>query len=103
MIRGLAIAARHLGEDAYGAAADKALDFIRRELWRDGRLLATCKGGGAHLPAYLDDYAFLLDAVLELLQLRWRRTDLDFAVALAEVLLKHFADPQQGGFFFTAE
>ncbi len=103
MIRGLAIAARHLGEDSYGNAAERALDFVRRELWRDGRLLASWKDGRARLPAYLDDYAFLLDALLELLQLRWRRTDLEFAVELAEVLLAHFADGEQGGFYFTAD
>ena len=44
------------------------MDFIRRTLWRDGRLLATYKDGRAHLHAYLDDYAFLADALLELLQ-----------------------------------
>ena len=61
------------------AAAAAAVDFIRRALWRDGRLLATCKDGRAHLPAYLDDYAFLADALLELLQCRWRTEDLDLA------------------------
>jgi uncharacterized protein YyaL (SSP411 family) len=49
------------------ASAERALDFIRAHLWRDGRLLATYKDGKAHLNAYLDDYALLLDALLELL------------------------------------
>ena len=42
-------------------------------------MLATCKDGRAHLHAYLDDYAFLADALLELLQTRWRARDLEFA------------------------
>jgi uncharacterized protein YyaL (SSP411 family) len=65
-------------------------------------LLATYKDGKAHLNAYLDDYAFLLDAILTLLQARWRDGDMAFAVELAEVLLEEFADTAQGGFYFTA-
>jgi uncharacterized protein len=102
MIRGLAIAARVLNRPELSAAATAAVDFVRRHLWRDGRLLATYKDGRAHLPAYLDDYAFLIDALLELLQTRWRSRDLDFAQELAEVLLDQFEDSVNGGFFFTA-
>ena len=67
MIKGLAIAARVLDRPDLADAATAAVDFIHRTLWRDGRLLATYKDGRAHLPAYLDDYAFLADALLELL------------------------------------
>jgi uncharacterized protein YyaL (SSP411 family) len=102
MIKGLAIAARVLHRPDLADAATAAVDFIRRTLWRDGRLLATYKDGRAHLPAYLDDYAFLADALLELLQTRWRSSDLDFARQLTDVLLSQFEDPQSGGFFFTA-
>jgi uncharacterized protein YyaL (SSP411 family) len=103
MIRGMAIAARHLGLNRCTESADRALDFIRATMWRDGRLLATYKGGRAHLAAYLDDYAFLIDAILELLQVRWRTDELLFARELAEVLLAHFEDKEHGGFFFTAD
>ena len=76
---------------------------MRRHLWRDGRLLATYKDGRAHLPAYLDDYAFLADALLELLQTRWRSSDLEFARQLADVLLDAIRGCRDsGGFFFTA-
>jgi uncharacterized protein len=102
MIKGLAIAARVLRRPDLADAAAAAVDFIRHTLWRDGRLLATYKDGRAHLPAYLDDYAFLADALLELLQTRWRSSDLLFARQLTEVLLSQFEDPQSGGFFFTA-
>jgi uncharacterized protein YyaL (SSP411 family) len=101
MIKGLAIAARVLHRPDLADAAAAAVDFIRRTLWRDGRLLATYKDGRAHLPAYLDDYAFLADALLELLQTRWRSSDLEFARQLTDVLLSQFEDPA-GGFFFTA-
>jgi uncharacterized protein YyaL (SSP411 family) len=102
MIKGLAIAARVLGRPELAAAAGAAVDFIRRRLWRDGRLLASYKDGRAHLPAYLDDYAFLADALLELLQTRWRSADLEFARTLTDILLAQFEDPKSGGFFFTA-
>ncbi|WP_295392542.1 thioredoxin domain-containing protein [uncultured Thiodictyon sp.] len=100
-IKGMARAARVLGRPDYLESAQAALDFIRHTLWRDGRLLATAKDGQAHLNAYLDDYANLLDALLELLQTRWSAADLRWAVELAEVLLDQFHDPVAGGFWFT--
>ena len=103
MIKALSLASRVLGRPDLAEAAGTAVDFIRHHLWRDGRLLATYKDGRAHLPAYLDDYAFLADALLELLQTRWRSSDLDFARQLAEVLLDQFEDKADGGFFFTAK
>jgi uncharacterized protein YyaL (SSP411 family) len=102
MIRGMAMAGRYLAEPAWIESAARALDFIRTALWKDGRLLATYKDGRAHLNAYLDDYVCLIDAILELLQARWRDADLAFAVELAEVVLAHFRDPA-GGFYFTSD
>lgn len=103
MIKGMAAAARHLGRDDFGASAERALDFIRGTLWRNDRLFAVYKDGRAHLNAYLDDYAFLIDGLVELLQVRWRAVDLDFALELVEVVLMHFQDRQEGGFYFTAD
>jgi len=102
-IRGMAIAGRHLGRADFVASAERALDFIRARLWGEGRLLAVYKDGHSRLNAYLDDYAFLIDGILELLQCRWREGDLDFALDLAEVLLDRFEDHQNGGFYFTAD
>jgi uncharacterized protein YyaL (SSP411 family) len=102
MIRGMAIAGRHLERSDLVASAERALDFIRAQLWKNGRLLAVHKDGQSRLNAYLDDYAFLIDGILELLQCRWRDGDLDFALTLAEVLLDQFEDREAGGFFFTA-
>jgi hypothetical protein len=103
MIEGMARAGQVFGRPDWIASAERALDFVRRELWRDGRLLASWKDGRANLPAYLDDHAFLISALLALLQARWREDDLDLAVALADVLLARFADPANGGFYFTAD
>ncbi len=103
MIRGLAIAARTLTRPDLADAAGRTLDFIRQVMWRDGRLLATCKDGRAHLNAYLDDYVYLADAVLELQQVRFRADELQFGCQLLDVVLAHFADQSAGGFFFTSD
>jgi hypothetical protein len=102
-IAGLASAARCLARDDYADAAVAALGYLRRVHWRDGRLLATSAHGEARHKAYLDDYAFLLDAILELSSVRFSADDLAWAVQLAEVMLRHFEDAPVGGFFFTAD
>ena len=101
-IRGMAHAGRVFGRGEWIASARRALDFVRAAMWRDGRLLATYKDGRAHLDAYLDDYAFLVAALLELMQGEFQLKDLAFARELADVLLEQFEDAQGGGFFFTA-
>ena len=102
-IRGFAITGLALSRhDLIDAAAD-AVDFIQDHLYVDGRLLAVYKDGRARFNAYLDDYAFLLDAILELLQARWSSKHLAFAISLADTLLEHFEDADVGGFWFTAD
>ncbi len=64
--------------------------------------MPRCKDGRAHLNAYLDDHAFLLSALLELLQASFRAADLSWAIEIADVLLLRFEDPAGGGFFFTS-
>jgi len=103
MIRALAITARALAREDLADAAARALDYLRTHHWRGGRLLATSLGGRAHLNAYLDDYAFLADAILELQQVRFRADELRFAQQLIEVVLARFADADRGGFYFTAD
>jgi hypothetical protein len=103
MIRGMARAGRLLGAPELVRSAERAFEFARTRLWKDGRLLATYKDGRARLPAYLDDYAFLIDAGLELLQARWKSDELAFVRALADAVLEHFEDESHGGFYFTAD
>jgi uncharacterized protein len=102
MIKGLARASVVFDKPEWRASARRALDFIRGYMWRDGRLLATSKDGKSHLNAYLDDYAFLLDALLELMQAEFHLDDLHFAQQLADVLLVQFEDEAAGGFFLTS-
>ena len=102
MIKGMARAALRMDKPELGQSAARALDFIRTKLWQDGRLLATCRDGKAHLAGYLDDHAAVLDATLAMLQWRWSDAWLQFAMDLAAALLRHFEDTDRGGFFFTA-
>jgi uncharacterized protein YyaL (SSP411 family) len=102
-IRGFAIAGRALARQDLIDKAAAAVDFISSDMMADGRLLASYKDGESRFPAYLDDHAFLLDALLELLQARWSDTHLDLATQMAELLLAHFYDAKEGGFYFTAD
>jgi len=103
MIRGMAVAARALNREDLAASGTRALNFIRSTLWRDGRLLATAMADRAHLNAYLDDYVYLADAILELQQVRFRADELAFAQQLLDVVLRHFVDDAAGGFYFTSD
>jgi len=102
-IRGFAIAGRALERADLIDKAAAAVDFIAAEMMVDGRLLASHKDGVSRLPAYLDDHAFLLDALLELTQSRWNTSHMLFAIELAELLLQRFYDSTGGGFYFTAD
>jgi uncharacterized protein YyaL (SSP411 family) len=100
-IRGLATAARVLDRPELAQAAAQALAFLHARHWQGGRLLATSAGGEARLGAYLDDYVFLADAILELATVRFDPGALAFARELLEVVLANFADDARGGFYFT--
>ena len=102
-IAGMARAGQAMDEPAWIDSAHCAIDFIREHLWRDGRLLACYKDGRSRFPAYLDDYANLGFALLDMLRARWSNDDLQMATELADALLEHFTDREHGGFFFTAD
>ncbi|HTL75304.1 MAG TPA: thioredoxin domain-containing protein [Casimicrobiaceae bacterium] len=102
MIAALARASRALDEAGFADLAFAALDRLLATAWRDGRLYATRHGEASTLPAYLDDYAFLLAALLEAMQTRFRPSDLSLARAVADALLARFEDRERGGFWFTS-
>ncbi|MHB1946771.1 MAG: thioredoxin domain-containing protein [Gammaproteobacteria bacterium] len=103
MIKAMIIAADILQEPRYLISAEKALSLIKQHLWAHNRLLVSYKDGRANLTAYLDDYAYLLDALVTFLQITWHRDYLQFAIQLANHILNHFVDQKNGGFFFTAD
>jgi hypothetical protein len=103
MISGLARAARDLPDPQWLDLAECALTALRESAWIEGALYANVSTDAkARIPAFLDDHAFLLDALLELLQGRWQDGHLYWAMELAEALLEKFEDKTAGGFFFSA-
>jgi uncharacterized protein YyaL (SSP411 family) len=91
-----------LADELLGAASACA-EFVLVEL-RDerGRLLRTYNDGRAKIDAYLEDHAFLLEAMIALFESACEERWLGHARALADELIARFGDPQRGGFFSTA-
>jgi len=121
MISSLAEAGSHLrdvpveGVDAATAetllqAAEECAEFLLRDL-RDhgsalagerGRLLRTYNHGHAKIDAYLEDHAFLLEAMIALFEATCEERWFGQATALGNEIIARFADPERGGFFSTA-
>ena len=103
MVSALADAGAVLERDDYLDAARASADFILREL-RDteDRLLRTYKDGQAKLNAYLEDHAFLLEALLVLYESTFEPRWFTAARELADTMIERFADDENGGFFETS-
>ncbi len=101
LAEGLIRAGRALQRQDWLQSADSILCFIRRELWDGQQLYAVFNGGRAKFTAYLDDYAYLLNAILYHLQARWSTKNLRFAIDLGEALLGRYEDSENGGFYFS--
>ena len=103
MIAALAEAGAVLERDDYLDAARGCADFILTTLRDDdGRLLRTWKGGEAKLNAYLEDHAYLLEALLTLYEATFEPRWFAEARALADTMIERFADEERGGFFETS-
>ncbi|MGD8379602.1 MAG: thioredoxin domain-containing protein [Gammaproteobacteria bacterium] len=100
-ITGLARAAIRLDDRSMADLAEQALGFLVTTAWRDGRLYAVQTGGEIRGRGLLEDHAFLAEALLTMLELRWSNDNLALAGQLAERLLADFSDPQGGAFFMT--
>jgi uncharacterized protein YyaL (SSP411 family) len=102
MIAALAEAGAVLERDDYLDAARGCAQFILRDLRDDGRLLRTWKDGQAKLNAYLEDHAFLLEALLVLYEATFEPRWFTEARALADTMIERFSDEARGGFFETS-
>jgi uncharacterized protein YyaL (SSP411 family) len=104
MIDALARAGRIVEQPEFVIAAERAADFILTKMSRpDGRLMHTWRHGQAKLDAYLDDYAYLINALVTLYEATFNERWIDETVRLADLMLQHFEDKDRGGFFFTAD
>jgi uncharacterized protein YyaL (SSP411 family) len=103
MIDALAKAGAILREPRYIESAAQAARFILREMSANGRLLHTWRHGVAKLDAYLDDYAYFINALVTLYETTFDERWIAEAVRLADLMRQHFEDREGGGFFFTAD
>jgi len=103
MIEGLAYAGRQLDEPKYVETAKLAADFILDKMMNDGTLQRTYRSETAKINGYLNDYAFVASGLLELYRATADKKYLTAAQAMADIVMRDFADEQNGGFYFTAE
>ncbi len=104
MVSALADAGAALERTDYLEAARTTATFLLDTLRDDaGRLLRTYNRGQAKLPAYLEDHAYLLEALLTLYEATFEERWFEAARDTADTILARFADPDSGGFFSTAD
>ncbi len=104
MIETMARAAAQFDSPRYRAGAERAMNFLLTQLRQpDGRLLHSWRLGQARLAAYLDDYAYTIQALITLYETTWQESWLSTAVELADDMLARFRDAERGGFYFTAD
>ncbi|MCP4679787.1 MAG: thioredoxin domain-containing protein [Deltaproteobacteria bacterium] len=104
MIGALSIAGRILNEPRFVDAAKRAEEFIRNRLiGEDARLLHRFRDNEAGLPAYLDDYAFLVFGLIELYEATFEIGYLREAIRLTNLTIDLFSDAKSGGFFLSAK
>jgi uncharacterized protein YyaL (SSP411 family) len=103
MVSALAEAGAVLGRSDYLDAARSCAAFIVEQM-RDGegRLLRTFKDGRAHLNAYLEDHAYLVEALLTLYEASFEQRWFDAARETAETMIERFGDRERGGFYSTS-
>ena len=103
-IHAFAEAGAALERDDLLGVARRAADFVLGSLRTDdGRLLRTFNDGRAKLNAYLEDHAFLLEALLALYEATFEERWFTEARATADAMIARFADREQGGFFTTSD
>ena len=103
MLAALAEAGAAMEREDYLDAARGCAEFVLRDLRDgDGRLLRTYKDGEGRLNAYLEDHAFLLEALLTLYEATFEQRWFEEARALADTTIARFGDPERGGFFSTS-
>jgi uncharacterized protein YyaL (SSP411 family) len=101
MIRGMGRPARVFGRNDWLDSARSAVSVISDHMYDGPKLLASYKDGRTHPNACLDDYAFMIQALIELLQAVFRIAELELAKSLSNALMEQFEDAGGGGFYFV--
>jgi len=104
MISGFAKGYAVSGYTKYLQAAENAVEFIESKLASsDGRLRRTFKEGQSKLNAYLEDYAFYVNGLLDLFAVNSKQEYLDKSITYTDFMLQHFWDEKDGNLFFTSD
>lgn len=103
MISAFAKGYRVSGEKSFFEAAENCIKFIEKNLTKDGVLLRTYKDGKGKIKGYLDDYAFLVNSLLDVFEVNPNSKFLDLALSHANYLIEHFWDSNGNSFFLTAD
>ncbi len=93
--------AQVLGDSDLRTAAQACASFLQRELWQEGQLLRVWRQGRAHTPGFLEDYAAVVEGLIDLFETDFDPARLRWAQELGEAILARFEDQEQGGFFST--
>ena len=101
MVVALARAARTFNEEQYLETARKTVEFIKTNLYQEGKLWHRYREGEVKVEGYLDDYTFLIWGIIELYQATLDSSLLKWAYQLVQVLLDEFQDKDKGGFYLT--
>jgi uncharacterized protein len=99
MISAFALTGAALREPRYAEAARRAAAFLIDHMYVDGKLLRRYRAGEAAIPAFLDDYALFIQALLDLYEAQFDPRHLQFAIDLTLQMRERFEDPEHGGFF----
>tara|TARA_B100000029_G_scaffold516813_1_gene634897 strand:- start:78592 stop:80673 length:2082 start_codon:yes stop_codon:yes gene_type:complete len=102
MIGSLARASRIFAEPLFLDSAVDSINFILKELYKDGRMLHVYKDGRAKFNGYLDDYVFTISALLDLYEATFDLNWFLHAVNLMDRTLEQFWDSKKNGFFYTS-
>ena len=90
-------------EVRYLEAGRRACEFILSKMWDGRTLLRSCKDGVARFNAYLEDYALLCGALVDMYEASLEPRYLVSARMLADIVMERFLDREKGGFFFTSD
>lgn len=103
MISSFAHGYRILKDERYLAIARDAANFILSSLCADGRLLRSWGHDKARFNAYLDDYAYTIQAMLDLAAVDFDLSWLEKAAEMADTMIRHFWDEEGGGLYYTSD
>ncbi len=103
VISSLARAGRIFGSETYLEKGMKAADFVLKMMVKDNELFHAFEHGETKIEGFLDDYAFMIEGLIELYQGGFDEKYLEWAITLAERMLEFFWDNNAGAFYFSRE